>query len=305
METDNILVKHKGFQLSNWLALCFPAVGEAAIRHSLRSGEVLVNGRVTKHGGWILQTADKIGFKPNAARLFIAPPNLARAVVLFADKDLLVLDKPAGMLSHPSPQGKGATILHCAAQFILEQGKANMQRPFLLHRLDRDTTGVIALARNERAASILTKAFQEQRVKKNYIGLAQGVVGPDSGEIDAAIGPTPKLWPRWRILEGGAKAVTKYQVVKRFKEHTLLSFAPVTGRTHQIRIHAAFLGHPLVGDPVYRAGKTLVSSLGARRQLLHAQSLTLPHPATGKEITVAADLPQDLQAALECLEREF
>jgi 23S rRNA pseudouridine1911/1915/1917 synthase len=295
-----------GAELEHFVALNFPAVSSVNIRKAIRGGCLAVNGRTIAKPFWKLRAGDEITFKARVSHLFPHSRPAPPLQVLYEDADLLIADKPAGQLSHPSPQERSGTLLDSAAQYILGQGNPAMRRPFLLHRLDKDTTGAIALARHEKAAAILTKAFHEQRVGKTYLALTHGVVAAESGEINFPIGATPHLWPRWRVSADGAVAVTRFCALRRFPRHTLLSLKPQTGRTHQIRIHCAYLGHPLVGERVYCAGGEAhaIAGFSPVRQLLHAQRLVLPHPKTGQSIIVTAPWPSDLAKAVAALDAE-
>ena len=180
-------------------------------------------------------------------------------------------------------------------------------RPILLHRLDRDTSGVIAIAKTERANRIVSKAFRDRRVKKSYLALVQGIVAEENGTIDAPIGRDPHGWPRWKVLPEGDPSQTQFTVQRRFPHHTLLALEPLTGRTHQLRIHCAYIGHPIVGDQVYRGtNKTPAEANSAfpfklKHQLLHAHSLSFRHPSTNEEMCFLAPLPPAITEIIQFL----
>jgi 23S rRNA pseudouridine1911/1915/1917 synthase len=203
---------------------------------------------------------------------------------------------------HPSHAEKSGTLLNGLAWHFWQTQKAAV-RPGLVHRLDRDTSGVIVVAKTPRAHRTLSKHFRERWVKKFYVALVSGVVEKDSGEIDAPIGSRDEGWPRWCVMPSGRAAQTRYSVKQRFAAHTLLELEPLTGRTHQLRIHCQLIGHPILGDTVYHGGEIdpLVRRHRLRHQLLHAARLEFRHPATGQPMQFAAPLPVEWQALLaEC-----
>lgn len=285
-------------RLDQFLALHLPALGLARIRRAIQAGEVRVNGRRTIQG-WVLKAGDRVShpFQTSTTE----PPPLD---VLFEDDELLVINKPVGVQSHPVG-GQTDTLMNALAAHLLKQGEQSAQpmrqlaRPLLLHRLDRDTSGVLAAAKTQRAAQILSRAFQERRVTKRYLALVHGVVIEDGGEIDAPIGENRRERPHWRVTPDGSPARTRFTVKERFARHTLLELEPLTGRTHQLRVHCAHIAHPVVGDRIYKGTmRTARDGPRAARQLLHAHSLTFRHPTTGREMTITAPLPPDLESAL-------
>jgi 23S rRNA pseudouridine1911/1915/1917 synthase len=291
-------------RLDQFLALRFPALSLARIRGAIKAGAVRVNGRHTIQG-WVVKAGDVVNLPEefDARSAHAAPP----LEVIYEDDDLLVINKPAGVQTHPTG-GQADTLMNALAAHLLEQaeGGKELTRPMLLHRLDRDTSGVLAVAKSQRAARVLSKAFQERQVAKRYLALVHGVAKNDEGEIDAPIGENKRGRPHWHVTPHGSPAQTRFAVKERFARHTLLELEPLTGRTHQLRIHCAHAGHPVVGDRIYKgeSARPGAGGLGAKRQLLHAHGLTLRHPATGREMAFAAPLASDLREALERLRAE-
>jgi 23S rRNA pseudouridine1911/1915/1917 synthase len=301
------IVAAQGFRFDQFLALHFPAISLTRLRTAIKQGAARVNARPTMPG-WILQPGDQITIALDPDAPTSALPENLPLDILFEDDDLLVINKQTGLLSHPSKSEKSGTLLNAIAWHWLHRPQTpgkTAPRPILLHRLDRDTSGVIAIAKNERASRIVSKAFRLRRVKKEYLALVYGVVAEDAGTIDAPIGRDPHGWPRWCILPEGDPAQTNFTVRQRFAEHTLLALEPLTGRTHQLRLHCAHIGHPIVGDPVYKgkdkAMQQPIPGCKPKHQLLHAHSLTLRHPSTGEDICFIAPLPPALADAIQQL----
>ncbi len=299
-------VAAKGLRLDQFLALQFPAISLTRLRTAIKQGDAQLNGRTT-FSGWVLQAGDQVTIQLDPAAPTSAMPENIALDVLFEDEDLLIVNKPVGLLSHPSHKEKSGTLMNAIAWHLLHSPKlpTTVPRPILLHRLDRDTSGVIALAKSERANRIVSKAFRERRVKKLYLALVYGVVAAEAGTIDAPIGHEPQTWPRWCVKEDGDASQTNFTVKQRFAQHTLLELEPLTGRTHQLRLHCTHIGHPIVGDPVYRGQTVLqpIPDFKLKHQLLHAYSLAIRHPSTGEEICVIAPLPATIMEAIQRLSR--
>ena len=235
-----------------------------------------------------------------------APPELvAGLTVLYDDADVVVVNKPVGVAAHPSPGWTGPTVvqgLAAAGYRIATSGAA--ERQGIVHRLDAGTTGVMVVAKSERAYSLLKRAFKDRTVDKRYAALVQGHPDPSRGTIDAPIDRHPSADYKFAVVAGGRPSVTHYETVEAFRAASLLDIGLETGRTHQIRVHMAAIRHPCVGDLAYGADPVLARRLGLTRQWLHARELRFPHPATGEWLTVTAPLPHDLEHALDVLGEE-
>jgi 23S rRNA pseudouridine1911/1915/1917 synthase len=238
-----------------------------------------------------------------------APPPEPRRVaglsVLHDDADVVVVDKPLGVAAHPSPGWTGPTVVQGLAAMgyrLAEAGAA--ERQGVVHRLDAGTTGVMVLAKSERAYSQLKRAFKQRTVDKRYSALVQGHPDPTRGTIDAPIGRHPTSDYKFAVVAGGRPSVTHYETVEAFRAATLLDIHLETGRTHQIRVHMAAVRHPCVGDLTYGADPVLAGHLGLSRQWLHARELVFEHPGTGEQLRVESPLPADLQHALDVLAAE-
>jgi 23S rRNA pseudouridine1911/1915/1917 synthase len=230
----------------------------------------------------------------------IAVPGLD---VVHEDEDLIVVDKPAGVAAHPSPGWLGPTVVGgLAAAGVQVSTSGAAERAGVVHRLDAGTSGLMVVAKSETAYTALKRAFKERTVDKVYLALAQGHPDPTSGTIDAPLGRHPKAEYRFAVVADGRPSVTHYDTLEAFRAATLLEVHLETGRTHQIRVHFAYLRHPLVGDTMYGADPQLAQRLGLERQWLHAARLGFEHPATGDWVEFSSPLPADLQHALDLLQ---
>jgi 23S rRNA pseudouridine1911/1915/1917 synthase len=235
-----------------------------------------------------------------------APPQpIDGLTVLYDDDDVVVVDKPIGVAAHPSPGWTGPTVVQALAAMgyrVSTSGAA--ERQGVVHRLDAGTTGVMAVAKSERAYSALKRAFRERTVDKRYAALVQGHPDPSRGTIEAPIDRHPSADYKFAVVADGRPSVTHYETVEAFAGASLLDIRLETGRTHQIRVHMAAIRHPCVGDLTYGADPVLARRLGLTRQWLHARELGFDHPATGERITVTSPYPSDLQHALDILRAE-
>ena len=245
----------------------------------------------------------RLDVPPPAAALPIAQPEIEIPVV-YEDDDLLIVDKPAGLVVHPAPGHADGTLVNAllgrggAEAF---GGIAGVRRPGIVHRLDRDTSGLLMVARTDLAQQGLMAQLKARRVKKTYLALVQGSVAAAVGRIEAPIGRDPRHRTRMAVVADGRAATTGYRVRERFAGWTLLELDLVTGRTHQIRVHLDAIGHPVAGDPVYGTGTSSRGPEGLDRLFLHAWRLELTSPSRGDLIRATAPLPPDLEAVLDRL----
>jgi 23S rRNA pseudouridine1911/1915/1917 synthase len=240
---------------------------------------------------------------PSPDRGPVAPPELVEGMrIVHDDEHLVVVDKPVGVAAHPSPGWTGTTVvggLAAAGYRISTSGAA--ERQGVVHRLDVGTSGLMMVAKSERAYTLLKRAFKERTVDKRYAALVQGHPDPLSGTIDAPIDRHPVHNYRWAVVAGGKDSVTHYDTIEAFPAASLLDVRLETGRTHQIRVHLSALRHPCVGDLTYGADPTLATRLGLTRQWLHAARLGFEHPDTGEWVEFTSDYPEDLQHALDVI----
>ncbi len=219
--------------------------------------------------------------------------------IVYEDEHLLVVDKPAGMTVHPGAGRQTGTLVHAVlAHCPGLAGIGGEHRPGIVHRLDKDTSGLLVVAKNDAALRRLQAELQARRIRREYLALVHGSVAQPEGTVDAPIGRDPRHRTRMAVSASGRRAVTRYRVMERLPGTTLLEIRLETGRTHQIRVHCEHIGHPVVGDPVYARRP---NPWGMRRQALHARRLAFAHPVSGREMAFDAPLPPDLEAALGLL----
>lgn len=234
--------------------------------------------------------------------LQVKPVPVQGLVVVHEDADLVVVDKPIGVAVHPSPGWEGPTVvggLAAAGVALASSGAA--ERQGVVHRLDAGTTGVMVLAKSERAYTALKRAFKQRTVDKVYHAVVQGHPDPSRGTIDAPIDRHPRQDYKFAVVDGGKPSVTHYELIEAFPAASLVEVHLETGRTHQIRVHFSALRHPCAGDTTYGADPVLAERLGLTRQWLHAQELAFEHPEDGRAVRYTSEYPADLADALERL----
>jgi 23S rRNA pseudouridine1911/1915/1917 synthase len=272
------------------------------------NGDVLVDGVARGRsdklaaGAWLEVTLPPPP-APAGGPAAAAPEPVAGLSVIYADSDVVVVDKPVGVAAHPSPGWTGPTVLSGLAALghtIATSGAA--ERQGIVHRLDVGTTGVMVVAKSERAYSLLKRAFKAREVEKIYHAVVQGHPDPLRGTVDAPIDRHPHSDYKWAVVSGGRESVTHYDTLEAFRGASLLEIRLETGRTHQIRVHMAALRHPCVGDLTYGADPTLAQRLGLTRQWLHATSLAFTHPGTDDWVRFDSPYPPDLAHALAVLQ---
>lgn len=269
-----------------------------------RVQRLMAEGRVTADG--VPVKANSI-VGPGAVLVIDVPPPEPAGIepesipldVVYEDADVLVVDKPTGLVVHPSPGHWSGTLVNALlARDTAYGGIAGVERPGIVHRLDRDTSGLLMVAKTDTAQTSLMAQLKARRVKKTYLALVQGSVQAGAGRIEAPIGRDPRNRQRMAVVPDGRPSVTGYRVRERFEAWTLLEVDLVTGRTHQIRVHFAALGHPVAGDAVYGTGTARRGPDGLERLFLHAWRLVFAKPATGDLVRVEAALPAELEVVL-------
>ncbi len=267
-------------------------------KNLIEEGNVTVNGTKAAKSGALLKAGDVVVIvNPAPKELDLSPQDIPIEIV-WQDEDFAVVNKPQGMVVHPAPGAYDNTLVN-ALLFKLSSlsGINGVARPGIVHRLDKDTSGLLVVAKNDFAHISLQKQIAEKSAKRYYYALVDGVVQKDSGEIRNFLARSTADRKKYAVAKDGRLAITLYKVVKRYSAYTLMEYELKTGRTHQIRVHSRYIGHPVVGDRTYGGS----DAFGLNGQLLHAYKLVLTHPRTGEEMTFTAPLPDYFQNVLDKL----
>lgn len=267
-------------------------------KNLIEEGDVTVNGTKAAKSGALLKAGDVVVIvNPAPKELDLSPQDIPIEIV-WQDEDFAVVNKPQGMVVHPAPGAYDNTLVN-ALLFKLSSlsGINGVARPGIVHRLDKDTSGLLVVAKNDFAHISLQKQIAEKSAKRYYYALVDGVVQKDSGEIRNFLARSTADRKKYAVAKDGRLAITLYKVVKRYSAYTLMEYELKTGRTHQIRVHSRYIGHPVVGDRTYGGS----DAFGLNGQLLHAYKLVLTHPRTGEEMTFTAPLPDYFQKVLDKL----
>ncbi len=271
----------------------------------MKKGHVQVNGEICNSKKIALKQGDFIVLEiPQAEPLELQAEDIPLDI-LYEDEQILILNKPAGLVVHPAPGHPNGTLVNAVLAHCPNlPGIGGVQRPGIVHRLDKDTTGAIAIAKTEVAHHSLQAQLKAKTARREYLGVVYGVTKQESGSINLPIGRHPKERKKMAVVpveKGGREAVTHWQIKERLGNYTLMHFQLETGRTHQIRVHSAQIGHPIVGDSVYSSGHSVGVNLPG--QALHAWKLQLKHPLTNNLVEVVAPLPQVFSTLLQVLRR--
>lgn len=292
----------EGERLDSALARLF-GLSRSKAADLVEAGNVLVDGEAAmksarvRAGSWL-----EVDLPAAPAPVEVVPEHVEGMRIVHDDDDVVVIDKPVGVAAHPSPGWTGPTVVGglAAAGFRISTSGA-AERQGVVHRLDVGTSGVMVVAKSERAYTSLKRQFKERTVDKIYHAMVQGHPDPSRGTVDAPIDRHPNHDYKWAVVAGGRASVTHYDTLEAFPAASLLEIHLETGRTHQIRVHMSALRHPCVGDLTYGADPTLAARLGLTRQWLHAVSLGFEHPGTGERVRYSSTYPDDLQHALDQL----
>jgi len=278
-----------GARLDVWVSMQMTDVSRTRATELVRDGLVLVNGEAKK-AKYKPQVGDEIEVSlPDAETLEIIVEDLNLDIV-YEDSHVAVVNKPSGMVVHPSfGHGRGTLVNGLMYAIKDLSGIKGAVRPGIVHRIDKDTSGLLMVAKHDKAHESLSDQLKAKTVKREYIALVHGVIDHELGKIDAPIGRDPKDRIRYGVVESGKESITHFEVLQRFSEYTLIKCRLETGRTHQIRVHMRYIGHPLVGDPLYGPKKTKKSDFG---QYLHAKIIGFNHPETNEFLEFEAELPE-------------
>lgn len=288
-------------RIDKWISLTLESLSRSYIQKLIKDNLVFVNGKPQK-ASYRIKVDDEIAFQiPEAVSPSIPAEDIPLSV-LYEDDDILIVNKPKGMVVHPAPGHYNGTLVnavmfHCKDHL---SGINGVMRPGIVHRIDKDTTGSIIICKNDTAHNLVAAQLKEHSITRRYHAIVYGCLQDDEGCIDAPIGRDPRERKKMTINNSNGKpAITHYKVIKRYKDYTYIECQLETGRTHQIRVHMASIGHPLLGDTVYSNRK---SKFNLQGQTLHAMTIGLIHPSSGEYLEVSAPLPEYFEHLLKVLE---
>lgn len=298
---EKIVVKdnNQKKRLDSYIASQMPELSRTTIQRLLDEEKILVNGKKQK-ASYKPEQDDEIEIDIPVAREIKLEAQEIPVPVIYEDNDIIVVNKPKGMVVHPANGNPDGTLVNAILAMCKDSlsGIGGEIRPGIVHRLDKDTSGLLIVAKNDLAHMNMSKQIQDRKVTKKYIALVKGNVSEDEATIDLPIARSTKDRKKMAVDSKGKSAVTHFKVLKRYQKYTLLELKIDTGRTHQIRVHMSYIGHPVVGDMVYSNGK---NEFGVEGQMLHARYLEFKHPVTGQVLKLEAPIPEYFEEVLQKL----
>lgn len=276
-------------------------LSRVAVKRLLANGQILVNGKKVK-ASYKVQKGDKIEIEEEEpVEISLKAQNIPIDII-YEDNDIIVVNKPKGMVVHPANGNPDGTLVNAVMAICKNSlsGIGGEIRPGIVHRLDKNTSGVIIIAKNDKAHINLSEQIKAHKVKKTYVALVRGIVKENEATINMPIGRSNRDRKKMAVVREGKEAITHFKVIQRYDKYSLLKVNIETGRTHQIRVHLAQIGYPIIGDDTYSNGK---NEWGIQGQCLHAKSLEFTHPTTGKKMYVEAEMPEYFNEILEKLEK--
>ena len=298
MSTEELLIADKEYRRLDVCLSELTELSRSRAQSLIEEGLVKLNGNACRRSDSV-RLGDSIRYTvPEAKTVELVPEDIPLEIV-YEDEDICVVNKPRGMVVHPAVGNESGTLVNALLFHFGDLSSIGGEiRPGIVHRIDKMTSGLLVVAKNDTAHERLARQFADHSAHRSYIALVAGNIKEDSGTVDAPIGRHPTERKRMAVVENGRRAVTHYRVLYRFSNVTVLALELETGRTHQIRVHMAYIHHPVVGDQVYSGGK---NTLGMEGQALHGWRLQLKHPLTGEAMSFVAPLPDDMQLAIKRL----
>lgn len=292
----------KCIRLDKVVSILDTTLSRSMIQKMLEDGKILVNKKQEK-ASYKTKVNDKISVEEIVAKEIELKAQDIPIDIIYEDSDIIVVNKPKGMVVHPANGNPDGTLVNAIMNICKESlsGIGGEIRPGIVHRIDKDTSGLLIIAKNDKAHINLSEQIKNREITKKYVALIRGVIKENSATIDMPIGRSDKDRKKMAVRKDGKKAITHFEVIKRFNGYTYLNIKIDTGRTHQIRVHMSEIGYPIVGDGVYSNGK---NPFGVEGQMLHAKSLEFKHPTTGKSMKLEAPLPEYFTAILNEMEKK-
>lgn len=289
-----VIVKEAGVRLDKAVA-DLTELSRSQANEAIKAGTILVNNQRQK-ARYAVKLGDVISYELPKEEVLDYQPEDIPIEIVYEDSDVAVVNKPQGMVVHPSAGHTSGTLVNALLYHVKDLSTINgVVRPGIVHRIDKDTSGLLMIAKNDKAHQALAQELKEKKSLRQYVAIVHGNLPNDRGVIEAPIGRSDKDRKKQAVTAKGKPALTRFQVLERFGDFTLVELTLETGRTHQIRVHMAYIGHPIAGDPVYGPRKTLAG----HGQFLHAKTLGFTHPTTGELMTFSVDVPAIFQETLE------
>ncbi|EPS56528.1 TPA: RluA family pseudouridine synthase [Clostridium botulinum] len=304
MEKINLQVEKEfdNVRLDLYLSKIFEDKSRSYLQGIIDEGNVLVNNKEKKRN-YKLKVRDNIEVNIPEPKLLQIEPEDIKLDIIYEDKDVIVVNKPQEMVVHPAPGVYSGTLVNALLHHCKDLSGINgVARPGIVHRIDKDTSGILVVAKNDISHNNLAAQFKEHSISRVYMALVEGIIKDEQGTIEAPIGRHPVDRIKMAVVKDGRHAVTHYKVIERFKNHTLVECRLETGRTHQIRVHMSHIMHPLVGDPVYGYKKQRFNLKG---QMLHAKLLGFIHPTTRQYVEFESELPEYFKKIIKILKNEL
>lgn len=301
METFVVKKEEENSRIDRYLAKKKEGLSRVAVQRLIEEEKILINGKKTK-ASYKIQENDTITVEQEEPKEIELKAQDIPVEIIYEDKDIIVVNKPKGMVVHPANGNPDGTLVNAIMAICKDSlsGIGGEIRPGIVHRIDKDTSGILIVAKNDKAHINLSEQIKNHEVKKTYIAMVRGIVKENEATINMPIGRSTKDRKKMAVTKSGKEAITHFKVIKRYPRHncTLLEVKIETGRTHQIRVHLSQIGYPIIGDTTYSNGK---NEWGIQGQTLHAKSLKFKHPTTEQEMFLEAKLPEYFQKLLEGL----
>lgn len=299
IQVFTVAEEHVGTRLDVFLS-ANAGLSRSFIKNSIESGRVCVNAKPVVKAGYAVAKGDCVALSVPPVRVLDLTPCDLPVTIVYEDEDLAVIDKQQGLVVHPAPGSPDRTLVNALMYRLASLSSINgVMRPGIVHRLDKDTSGLLVVAKNDFSHVELQRQIAQKEAKRFYKALVDGVIKQDEGKIETLLDRSSKDRKKYTVVRsGGREAITLYRVLRRYRNYTLAEYELKTGRTHQIRVHSKFIGHPVVGDPVYGGS----NKFGVNGQLLHAYKLVITHPRTKRQMEFEAPLPDYFLAVLAQIE---